>query len=420
MEEKRRTLKGMKGQYELLLPLARDRLADYFLGLNASVQGDDRFVVVREVLPEMSGDKERVSAFLSELRITSRFTHPNLVRTLETGRTKISYFAIEEFLLGEGLGRVLQASRAAGVEMAPWLAVGLVAQVCDGLEYAHQLRDSKGNPLQAIHRNLCPTHIVVCFSGRVKLLDFDVNETAFQLVDGVTRGDLAYLAPEQVERQGLSPAADIFALGTVLWELLAGRSLFRRGTDLETRQAVLAAQIPPLDRGRGVPGELEAVLARALQRNPRSRFQSAAQLGQALRDWLRQANKEVGEYEIGTFVRRVLGEQEKKKRRLLEQAVKAELASGDITSLVPDRKTRLSFEAPAVAGGGRPPTPPPGSKSQRPPSLPSLPPMPPPLQELEPVAKPPPPKVEPPSPPAPKSPPPKADAPAVEPPKAEA
>ncbi len=360
MAERRRNLKGARGQYELLASVSRDDISEYHLAINQSVPGDDRWVIVRETLPRVADDQGLTRRFLDDLRVTSRFDHPNLVRVFETGRTKRSYFSILEFLLGDGLGRLVQEALRTGKDMGPALAAVLVAQVCDGLEHAHRVRDGKGDPLNPIHHNIHPNNVVVLYSGRVKLIGFDIQRTALQIQNGPARGEVAYASPEQCENKPLDAGTDIFSLGIVLWELLARRSLFKAQTKSDTLLAVKAAEIPPIGgQERGVTGELEAVAIRALQRNPRSRFQSAAQMGDALRACLRQSRQKVDEFDIGAFVRSVLGAREEQKRRLLDKVMSDPISQADVSRLVPDTRTVPVW----IGKAGRP------SRSIEPPAL---------------------------------------------------
>ena len=339
MSENRRTIKGAKGQYDLLAELSRDELSESHLAINTKASDDARWVVVRETRPKVAADPAGVRKFLDELRITSRFSHPNLIRALETGRTKTSYFSITDFVLGDGLGRLVQGALRTKQALSPALAVGLIAQVCDGLEAAHETRDGKGKPLQPIHHNIHPNAILITYSGQVKLTDFDVHRTAFRIEQGVPSGDVAYLSPELCEKTEPDKRSDLFSLGIVLWELLARKPLFKGQSHLDTTRAILAAKVPPIAEPDRVPGELEAIVSRALQRNPRSRFESAAKMAEALRGWLGQAGQEAGEFEIGTFCRKILGNRNRQKRALLEKALGAGLAEDQIPRLSPDKRT---------------------------------------------------------------------------------
>ncbi len=356
MGRSRRTLKGNRGYYELLVPLARRELSEYHLAVNRQIQGASPWVVVRESLPHVAEDPALTQAFLAELRVTTQFAHPNLVRTLETGILGKRYFVITEYLMGEGLGAVVQAAASTGRSLTPHHAAGLLIQACTGLEGAHQTVDAQGNRLAPIHRNLTPACLVVCYDGRVKVIGFEPEGRNPGGPSESARRDVSYYSPELCQGKAIDRRSDVFSLGVILWELLAQKPLFRRVSQQGTLQAILEAKVPALDDSsdRGIHPELEALTLRALERDPDKRFQTAGEMGTALTAWLAKAGQPSGEAELAKLMQGVMGDRLKRKQALLEQAQTADVPDKDIPFIKPDTDIGLAW--PSDSGSvSRPP-----------------------------------------------------------------
>lgn len=345
MAKSRRTLKGTKGYYELLLTLSKGSLSQYHLAVIRTEAGQPSYVVVRESLPEVVKDEVLADTFLKELRTLSRFDHPNLVRIQEAAATKVSYFAIMEYLVGEGLGTVVQAAAEAGQPIPPHLAAELIAQAAEGLDHAHRVTDAKGQALHVLHRNIVPPKLVVGYDGRVKLIGFEFNQPRMNDKTSTASSEVAYASPEQCNQKPLSAVSDVFSLGVILWELLAQRPLFLRVSVQGTMQAIAASAVPQIGAGQrgGVTAELEAIAKRALQADPAARYDSAGALATALRGWLSASGHPVGPEPIATLVRTVLAERAAKKRTLLDKVLIGPIRPSDIGLMVPDQEVTAAW-----------------------------------------------------------------------------
>lgn len=337
--------KGAKGTYHLLAQLAAGGMAEIWLAKRIKADGNPELVVVKKMHERLASDKKYLEMFIDEARVTSRLDHPNIVRVIETGKSRENIFIILEYLEGESLGYLARKASEQDRPLPPELAAGIAAQVCDALEYAHRAVDAKGRPLHIIHRDISPGNIIVLYSGRVKLVDFGIAQAADKMHltrTGVTKGKLAYMSPEQATGRKLDGRSDIFSLGIVLWELLARKRLFHHEVELHTLRAIAACEIPPIRGIRpDVPAELEAVAIRALKKTPKERYPTAGQMGAALRTSLRQLGAAAVEPRIREFYQIALTERVETKRKLLRQIESASLGEQSLEMLKPATEASL-------------------------------------------------------------------------------
>ena len=321
------------GRYQLLALLATGGMAEIYLARQEGIKGFERLVVIKKILPHLARRKRFVEMFFDEARIAALLSHPNIVQIYDLGQDENdpegSYYIAMEYLEGESLGYLVKQARKASRLMPSQLAAGIVAQVCDGLDYAHKLHDSRGKPLHIVHRDVSPHNIIVLFSGGVKLVDFGIAKAASQVHqtrEGSLKGKLTYIAPEQCESKPVDARSDVFSMGVVLWELLTRRRLFKRDSDAAKVQAIMSDPIPRVrDIQAAVSPELESIAQKALQRDAAKRFKTAGEMGAAIREHLRRMGAAAGVQEIAAFVQEVFGDRARTKKRLLEE-IKAQRA----------------------------------------------------------------------------------------------
>ncbi len=257
-----------------------------------SIEGFSKPVALKRLHPHLAHSPETVKAFVREAQLASALHHGNIAQTFELGRAKDTYFIAMEYVPGPTLSQVIRQCQLAAGAIPIRITLGILIQLCDALDYAHNRTDELGKPLGIIHRDVSPSNIVLSNTGIVKLLDFGIAKVSGknQLTDtpanGTTiKGKFDYIAPEYLGGGKLDLRADLFALGVIAYELLTGRKLFAGKTDFETTTMVLEMAIPPPSRHNPqVPLELDAIALTALQRDPALRWQSATALQRALID----------------------------------------------------------------------------------------------------------------------------------------
>jgi len=277
------------GRYQLLSRLAVGGMAEVYLARQGELSGFKTLVVVKKVLPHLAEKPDFIAMFLDEARIASMLDHPNIVRITEVGRTGSEYFLAMELVQGKPLAAILQQSEKAKTPIPHNLGALIVANAAAGLHHAHQLTDTSGNLLGLVHRDISPQNIMVSFEGSVKVIDFGIARALGRLGDtnsGSLKGKLGYMAPEQARGEAIDARADLFSLGVVLWECVAGRRLFLRENDLATLRAVVYEPIPSASKFAEVDPALDAIIRRSVARNVGERFQTAEEMRIALERWV--------------------------------------------------------------------------------------------------------------------------------------
>jgi serine/threonine protein kinase len=275
------------GRFRLMARIGVGGMAEVFRAVVTGPQGFEREVVVKRILPKLSGHAEFKELFIREAKISALLSHPNVVQIYEFGEAEGSYFIAMESVQGVTLRETLSELKRAKRAIPFMVAADIARQVCTGLDYAHTLRAAEGTPLEIVHQDISPTNIMLAYNGTAKILDFGIARAAAFSGDEVkgddkiapVRGKVAYLAPEQVDKKPFDRRADIFALGAVLHETLTGERLFSAKNDLERMKQLLAAPVlPPSSVNAAIPRELDRIVMKALELDPARRYQSAASM----------------------------------------------------------------------------------------------------------------------------------------------
>ena len=296
-------------------------MATVFLARLDGVAGFSRLYAIKRLHPHLANEGEFVDMFLDEARLAARIHHPNVVPILEVGTSAEGYYLVMEYIEGDTAARLLARSTQAGGRLPTGAAVRIAFDTLLGLHAAHELTDDSSQPLHIVHRDVSPQNILVGIDGVSRITDFGVAHAATRLSStrtGQLKGKLAYMAPEQARGGVVDRRADVFALGVVLWELLAGKRLFKASNDAETLHRILFAPVPTL-RGAGinVPIPLEAVCMRALEREAEARYASAADFADELERVGRSLGMLATTREIATYVDGTIGAEISQQREVV-------------------------------------------------------------------------------------------------------
>jgi len=300
------------GKYRIIGPLAKGGMAELSLAVQVGVEGFTRVVALKRVLAANAASTPFVQMFLDEARLAARLDHPHIVRIYELGLEQGAYFMAMEYLPGEDLQHIAAMSAAAGAQVDPDIAAFIVQRAAEALHFAHELTDADGRPLDLVHRDVNPSNVLVTYQGHVKVVDFGIAKAAtntFETEVGMIKGKMGYLAPEQFsDGMVIDRRCDVFGLGIVLWELLAGTTLFRRESSGATLMAVRLGEVPSLrDQRPELDPQLEAIVIKALAREPSQRFQTAAELEEALDRYLRNRSFRPSDRDLGKWLEELGG-----------------------------------------------------------------------------------------------------------------
>lgn len=315
-------------KYSILSKIDAGGMAEVWKGKATSLRGFEKLVAIKRVLPNLAANKKFISMFLDEARLSLYLNHANVVQTFDIGMSENAYFIVMEWVDGGNLKSVLDTARERGFRIPLEQAVFICIEICKGLSHAHNRRDPQDRPLKIVHRDISPPNVLLSREGEVKLVDFGLAKAVSQLTQtdpGIVKGKFSYLSPEATLGEEVDERADIFATGIVLWEMLAGRRLFDGETDLKTVELVRAAKIPSLRAyNADVDEQVEAIIHKALARDPRHRFQSSEALGHELARYLFENRLLVTSYDIAVLVKRVLAARDREKpEKPLTSAVEA-------------------------------------------------------------------------------------------------
>ncbi len=299
-------MSAQQQRYRVIERIAAGGMAEVFRAESAGLEGFKKKVAIKRVLPHLAGKKEFMGMFLDEARLSAHLGHSNCVQVFDVGRGDDTFFIVMEMVDGADLKAVLQYMRQWGRLIPIEEACLICVKICEGLTYAHELRDDKGAPFNIVHRDMSPPNVLMTRYGEVKIADFGLAKANSQLEEsqpGIIKGKFGYLSPEAAHGRAIDHRTDIFAVGIILWEMLSGRRLFQGETDLDTVRQVQRALVPDIRRfNPQVPDSVVAVLNRTLALDPAARYQSARELGHDLNVVLFSLPRPVSSFDLANLV----------------------------------------------------------------------------------------------------------------------
>ncbi|MBT8496559.1 MAG: protein kinase [Deltaproteobacteria bacterium] len=310
------------GKYLLLDRISVGGMAEVFKAKSYGVEGFEKVIAIKRILPSMCEDQDFIRMFIDEAKIAGQLSHANICQIFELGRVKSAHFIAMEYIWGKDLLQIQNRCRQRNVKVPVEMACFIIAQVCEGLDYAHQKKDALGRPLKIIHRDCSPQNMLLSYEGEVKIIDFGIAKAASRSSRtnaGVLKGKFGYMSPEQVRGLPLDRRSDIFAIGTCLYESLTGQRLFLGESDFSTLERVRNADvIPPRSINGDIPEEVEAVVMKALARDPDDRYQWCGEMRADLQRYLTSRDRAFTAKSLNTWMRDVFGTELTNERKLME------------------------------------------------------------------------------------------------------
>jgi serine/threonine protein kinase len=296
------------GPYEIVGKLGGGGMATVFLGRRADDDGGPRMAAVKVILSELAQEEQFIAMFDDEAKV---------------GYADHLGFIAMELLLGRTLADAWEAAKDAEIPFRFDVAAWICAETARGLDYAHELTDEAGEPLRLVHRDVNPSNIFLTYEGGVKLFDFGLAKAQGRRAmtkEGIVKGKVPYLSPEQLVQLPLDRRSDIFSLGTTLWELTTLTRLFKRDTDLQTILAIRDSAIPdPRLLVEGYPDALWTIVRRALANDRDERYATAAELATDLEAFVVSEGAGAMETYVGAFLERLFPGERQKQSGWLER-----------------------------------------------------------------------------------------------------
>jgi serine/threonine protein kinase len=311
------------GRYELVHPLGQGGMGEVFLAKISGAAGFEKPCIVKTILPTLLKDRQFLDRFHHEAKVLVHLVHSSIAQVYDMGEADGTYFMALEYVAGVDLAYLLEQSRAQNVQVPVPVALFIGQRMAEGLGYAHRKAGPDGTPLGIVHRDVSPHNVMVSYEGEVKVIDFGLAKSAARskyTLPATVMGKLGYMSPEQVRAEALDHRSDIYSSAVVVWEMLAGRSLIPHGTVGEMMAAMSQPVVPSLTEARpDVDAGLDAVVRRALEAKPDTRYARSDEWARALNGELVRTGAAVGAEEVGQFVRALCPEAFASQRKLISK-----------------------------------------------------------------------------------------------------
>ncbi len=291
------------GNYILLDKLAAGGMAEVFLAKKIGAGGLSKFHAMKRILPQYSANADFIDMFKTEAKIAINISHSNIVSIYEFGESNKQFYIVMELVQGKNLRQLFNKMRKREQKLSIEHIVFVINEVAKGLDYAHRCIDrTTGKPLNIIHRDMSPQNVMLSYEGEVKLVDFGIAKAESKIEAtqaGTLKGKFGYMSPEQAEGMELDLRTDIFSLGIIMWEMIAGDRLFSANNEINTIRKIRDCHIPDLNKIEpGIHYDVVAIVNKALARDRSLRYQSANDMHRDLNKFL---NKHYPEYTSQDF-----------------------------------------------------------------------------------------------------------------------
>ncbi|MFO1518572.1 MAG: serine/threonine-protein kinase [bacterium] len=304
------------GKYFLIEKLATGGMAEIYKAKTFGVDGFEKLLAIKRILPHCSSDKEFITMLIDEAKLSVALSHTNIAQVFDLGKVGTDYFISMEFVDGINLREVMNRCKENNEKIPEDIAVYAISEVCKGLDYAHAKKDMDGNPLNIVHRDISPQNILLSFEGEVKIVDFGIAKAAMNIshtMAGVLKGKITYMSPEQALGKPVDYKTDLFSTGLMLYELLTGQRFFSGETQFEVLKKIRTTRITEASFPDSIPPDLKRILAKSLAYSQRDRFENAGDMQIELTKYLYSTYLDFSPRKLANLVKRLFAEEIKNK-----------------------------------------------------------------------------------------------------------
>ena len=279
------------GKYLLVDKIAAGGLAELFTSRVSGAQGFEKLIAIKTILPHLAQENELIGCFIDEAKLAALLNHQNIVQIYDFGDIDGTFYIAMQYLFGKDLRRVLDRAKEKSFSIDLGYSLYITSLICSGLDYAHNLKDLEGTPLQLIHRDVTPQNIILTYDGDVKIVDFGIAKAAARSTltqVGTIKGKVAHMSPEQASGQSIDHRSDIFATGILLYELVTGKKMFT-GDTMEILAKVRDCKYELAESiTSDLPKKVYSIIHRALAKDPDKRYQSCGEMQTDLEDCIHE------------------------------------------------------------------------------------------------------------------------------------
>ena len=311
------------GKYLLLDNIATGGMAQLFLAKIMGIQGFEKLIAIKMILPHFAQEKELVSSFIDEAKLAALLNHQNIVQIYDFGSMEESYFISMEYLFGKDLRSTWHKAKEKDRPISLENALYIISRACSGLSYAHELKDFQGKPLNIIHRDISPQNIFVTYQGDVKILDFGIAKAASQSTVtqfGMIKGKVAYMSPEQAAGKAIDQRSDLFSLGILLYELVTQNRMFTGESTMQILTRVREGQYDaPESVSAGLPAKVYAIINHAIAKEPEQRYQSCGEMLADLEECMAELSLRPTSRGVGLYMKDLFDEEIAREDKIIRE-----------------------------------------------------------------------------------------------------
>ena len=332
-------------------------MASVWVARQRGKHGFEKLVAIKTILPKFAADIRFQEMFLDEARIASRIEHLNVAQILDLGEEHEILYLAMEYVDGDALSKLNRACQKKNVAIPVGVVLRILADTCAGLHEAHELKDASGRPLEIVHRDVSPHNVLVSTKGIAKLIDFGIAKARSRVGtdtnSGVLKGKIQYMAPEQALGRPVDRRADVWAVGSILYHVIAGKPPYEGDNQLATLH-LLGSGRPPVPLPSGVHPTIAGVVRKALAHAPENRYETAAELREAIEDAMIEAMVPTTVGDVAAFAAEHLADRAERRRQAIEIALAAAAERRRVEDLLKPNSDRSSITGQTPHSAQRP------------------------------------------------------------------
>ena len=318
------------GKYLLLKKLAVGGMAEIYRAKTYGVDGFEKELVIKRILPHCSADKDFIDMLIQEAKLTVLLSHANIVQVYDFSKVGDDYYIAMELIHGVNMRDIVYRCREKNATLPTAIAVYIASEICKGLDYAHRKTDQNNQPLDIIHRDISPQNILVSYEGEVKIVDFGIAKAQMNIshtLAGILKGKIAYMSPEQAMGKKVDKRTDIFSVGILLYEMLTGTKLFTGESQFEVLKKIRTTRITEESLPESIPDQLKPIVVKALAYEPDDRYLTAGDMQIDLTKYLYTNHVDFSPRKLSASVKDLFSEELRAEQEFRAREVAAEVLS---------------------------------------------------------------------------------------------